>query len=40
LVQLGLLDAAHPAARKRLNAPIRNWNGIETGMIRPGAAFR
>ena len=40
LVQLGLLDAAHPAARKRLNAPIHNWNGIETGMIRPGAAFR
>ena len=40
LVQLGLLDAAHPAARKRLNAPIRHWNGIETGMIRPGAAFR
>lgn len=39
LVRLGLLDADHPATRKRLNAPIRNWRGIETGMIRPGAAF-
>ena len=39
LVRLGLLDADHPATRKRLNAPIRNWRGIETGKIRPGAAF-
>ena len=39
LVRLGLLEADHPATRKRLNAPIRNWRGIETGMIRPGAAF-
>ncbi len=39
LVRLGLLDADHPATRKRLNAPIRNWRGIDTGMIRPGAAF-
>ena len=39
MVRLGLLEADHPAARKRLNAPIRNWRGIETGMIRPGATF-
>jgi L-asparaginase II len=39
LVRLGLLAADHPATRKRLNATIRNWRGIETGMIRPGAAF-
>jgi L-asparaginase II len=40
LIRLGLLDAEHPAARKRLNAPIRNWNGIETGSIQAGSAFR
>lgn len=40
LVHLGLLDPDHPATRKRLNAPIRNCNGIETGTIRAGSAFR
>lgn len=40
LIRLGLLDPEHPAARKRLNAPIRNWNGIETGSIQAGSAFR
>lgn len=35
LVRHGLLDAEHPATRKRMNAVIRNWRGIETGMIRP-----
>ena len=39
LVRLGLLDANHPAARKFLNAPIRNFAGLETGSIRPAAAF-
>jgi L-asparaginase II len=39
LVRLGVLDAEHPAARKFRNAPIRNWRGIETGMIRPAAAL-
>jgi L-asparaginase II len=35
LVRLGVLDPEHPAARKYRNAPIVNWRGIETGMIRP-----
>lgn len=39
LVRLGMLDPAHPAARRVLNAPIRNWDGLETGMIRPAAAL-
>lgn len=39
LVGLGVLDADHPATLKRRNAPIRNWRGIETGIIRPGTAF-
>ena len=40
LVRLGLLDPAHPAALKRADAVIRNWRGLETGMIRPAAALR
>ncbi|WP_373050194.1 asparaginase [Thalassovita aquimarina] len=39
LVKLGLLDANHPATLKRMNAPIRNWRGIETGVIRRAAGF-
>lgn len=35
LVRLGVLDPAHPAARRVRNAPIINWRGIETGMIKP-----
>lgn len=34
LVRLGVLDPDHPAARTYLNAPIRNFRGIETGRIR------
>ncbi|PIE14322.1 MAG: L-asparaginase [Rhodobacterales bacterium] len=34
LVKLGVLEADHPATRKRLNAPIKNWNGVTTGYIR------
>ena len=33
LVRLGVLDAAHPAVRRRLEGPIRNWRGIETGRV-------
>ncbi|RYG91542.1 asparaginase [Loktanella sp. IMCC34160] len=40
LARLGVLDPNHPAARKYLNAPIRNWRGIETGMVRPGPGLR
>lgn len=34
LVQLGVLDADHPEARKYLNAPIHNWRGVQTGWQR------
>ncbi|SEQ16835.1 asparaginase [Thalassovita taeanensis] len=39
LVKLGLLEADHPATLKRMNTPIRNWNGIETGALRPASAL-
>ncbi len=35
LVCLGALDADHPTALKRMNAPIRNWRGVETGTLKP-----
>ncbi|MEO0939556.1 MAG: asparaginase [Pseudomonadota bacterium] len=34
LVQLGVLKADHPATLEFLNAPIRNWRGIQTGWQR------
>lgn len=34
LVRLGVLDANHPAAIKRMNAPIENWRGIRTGTMK------
>ena len=40
LVKLGALDPNHPATLKRMNAPVRNWRGIETGIIRPAEALR
>ena len=39
LVELGVLDAAHPAAQKYRNGPIVNCNGIAAARICPGAAF-
>lgn len=39
LVGLGVLDARHPATLKRLNAPILNRRGIETGILKPAAAL-
>ena len=39
LCHLGVLDPDHPATRKRLNAPILNRRGIETGNIRAAAGF-
>lgn len=39
LVRLGVLDAAHPATLRRMNAPVRNWRKIETGTIRPVSAL-
>lgn len=35
LVKLGVLDPQHPATLKRMNAPIYNRRGIQTGWIRP-----
>ncbi|OJY34236.1 MAG: L-asparaginase [Rhodobacterales bacterium 65-51] len=39
LVRLGVLDPAHPAARRRLASVQRNWRGIETGEIRLAEGF-
>lgn len=35
LVRLGVLPPEHPATLKRLNAPVPNRRGIQTGFIRP-----
>ncbi|MDF1726185.1 MAG: asparaginase [Sulfitobacter sp.] len=35
LVRLGVLDAAHPATLKRMNAPILNRRNIVTGVLKP-----
>jgi len=34
LARIGVLDAAHPAARRFMHGPITNWRGIETGHVR------
>lgn len=39
LVKLGVLDADHPATRKRLNAVQKNWRGFETGIITLAPGF-
>ncbi len=39
LQHLGVLEAGHPAARKRLDAVQRNWRGLETGMLRAAPGF-
>lgn len=39
LVRMGVLDRQHPAAQTRLNAPIRNWRGIETGRVKAASAL-
>lgn len=39
LVRLDVLEANHPATLKRLNTPITNWRGIETGILRPAASL-
>ncbi|HSF64446.1 MAG TPA: asparaginase [Paracoccaceae bacterium] len=39
LARIGVLDAQHPAALKRLNAVQRNWRGMETGIIRAAPGF-
>ena len=39
LARLDLLDQDHPAAKLFMNAPIRNWRGIETGTIKPSKSL-
>lgn len=39
LVRAGVLEAEHPATRRRLNTVQRNWRGIETGVIRTAPGF-
>ena len=34
LARIGVLEAAHPAARRLTHGPITNWRGIETGHVR------
>ncbi|NRB34975.1 MAG: asparaginase [Rhodobacteraceae bacterium] len=40
LVRYGALDPAHPEARAYLDAPIQNWDGLVTGVMKAGAALR
>ena len=39
LVRAGMLEADHPATRKRLNTVQTNWRGIETGTFRAAPGF-
>lgn len=39
LVRLGALEAEHPASKKYLSAPVRNWRGVECGSIRAAASL-
>lgn len=39
LVRAGVLEADHPATRKRLNTVQTNWRGIETGTFRAAPGF-
>ncbi|SNS24084.1 asparaginase [Antarctobacter heliothermus] len=39
LVRLGVLEAAHPDVARFLNPPVRNWDGLKTGEIRPVAGL-
>ena len=39
LVRLGVLEAEHPATRKRLGAVQRNWRGFETGIVKLAPGF-
>jgi len=39
LVKLGVLDPNHPEAQKYLDAPIRNWDGLQTGVMRAASTL-
>ncbi|MEC8196277.1 MAG: asparaginase, partial [Pseudomonadota bacterium] len=40
LVKLGVLDPNHPEAQKYLDAPIRNWDGLQTGVMRAASTLK
>lgn len=39
LVKLGVLDAEHPATLRRMNKPLKNFAGLECGILRPSATL-
>lgn len=39
LVRLGVLGAEHPATLRRMNVPVPNRRGLQTGFIRPAQAL-
>ncbi|WP_309665665.1 asparaginase [Tabrizicola sp.] len=39
LVRAGVLEADHPATRKRLNAVLTNWRGLKTGVFDAAPGF-
>ena len=39
LIRLGVLEAGHPAALKRLGGPLKNWRGLVTGEMRRAGGF-
>jgi L-asparaginase II len=39
LVRSGVLQAEHPATRRRLNAVLRNWRGLDVGILRTAPGF-
>lgn len=40
LVNLGVLNPDHPAARELMTPDIRNWDGLVTGRLRPTPVFQ
>lgn len=40
LVALGALDADHPVVADYVDAPIRNWAGLQCGVMKPDASLR
>lgn len=39
LAHLGVIETAHPAASRRLGGALRNWRGLEMGMLRAAPGF-
>ncbi|MEL6641977.1 MAG: asparaginase, partial [Pseudomonadota bacterium] len=40
LVKLGVLNPDHPAAKLVMTPPVKNWDGLVTGQIRPAATLQ